>query len=79
VANTLVGGVQTKVIQSNVVNARAIYNNSPGEGLWDPLFREAVVAQLASAFAMALFRQARRRAGRVRHGQRDRGARGIEG
>jgi hypothetical protein len=55
VANTLVGGVQTKVIHSNVVNARAIYNNSPGEGLWDPLFREAVVAQLASAFAMALF------------------------
>jgi hypothetical protein len=55
VANTLVGGVQTKVIHASVANARAVYNNSPGEALWDPLFRQAVVAQLASAFAMALF------------------------
>jgi hypothetical protein len=55
VANALVGGVQTKVIHTDTANARAIYNNSPGEALWDPLFRQAVVAQLASAFAMALF------------------------
>lgn len=54
VANAVVGGTQTKVIQTNMVAALAIYNNNPNESTWDPLFREAVVRLLASEFAMAL-------------------------
>lgn len=55
VANNLVSSVQKKVIHTSVAEARAVYNNSPTEDLWDPLFREAVVRQLASEFAVALF------------------------
>ncbi len=54
VANTLVGGVQTKVIQTNQASAKAVYNNSPTENTWDPLFREAVARLLASELAMAI-------------------------
>lgn len=54
VANTLVGGVQKKVIQTSVPNAQAVYNNNPSESTWDPGFREAVVRLLASELAMAL-------------------------
>lgn len=55
VANNVVAGVQTKVIQTNLANAQAIYNNNPNESTWDPLFRESVVRLLASELAMALF------------------------
>lgn len=54
VANVLVSGTQTKVIHTDQNPAQAVYNNNPGESLWDPLFREAVVRLLASELAMAL-------------------------
>ena len=54
VGNTLVLGVQTKVIWTDQAAARAIYNNSPTESTWDPLFQMAVVRLLASAMAMAV-------------------------
>lgn len=54
VANNLVGGVQRKVVQTNLAAALAIYNNYPAESTWDPLFREAVVRLLASELAMAV-------------------------
>jgi hypothetical protein len=54
VGNTLVGGVQTKVIWSNTPNAVSYYNNNPTESTWDSLFREAVVRLLASELAMAI-------------------------
>jgi hypothetical protein len=54
VANATISAVQKKVIHTDLVSARAVYNNNPGETLWDPLFREAVVAALANAFAIAL-------------------------
>jgi hypothetical protein len=54
VCNALVSSVQTKVIQTNLASAAAVINNNPGEALWDPLFREAVVRLLASELAMAL-------------------------
>ena len=54
VANALVASVQTKVIQTDLANATAVYNNSPSESTWDALFREAVVRLLASELAMAL-------------------------
>lgn len=54
VANTLVGGVQTKVIQTNLQNALAVMNNNPSESVWDPGFREAVVRLLANVMAMAI-------------------------
>lgn len=55
VYNTLVGGVQTKVIGTNIQNALAVINNNPTEATWDALFREAVVRLLASELSMALF------------------------
>lgn len=54
VGNTLVSGVQTKVVVCNVANAVAVYNNNPAEATWDPLFREAVVRLVASELAMAI-------------------------
>jgi hypothetical protein len=54
VCNALVSAVQTKVIQCSVAGALGIYNNAPSEGLWDPLFHQAVVRTLAGALAMAL-------------------------
>lgn len=54
VTNTLVSGVQKKVIQANEPSALAVCNNAPAESTWDPLFREAVVRLLASELAMAL-------------------------
>lgn len=51
VANTIVAGVQRKVVVTNIADAVAIYNNNPTEDTWDPLFREAVVRLLASEFA----------------------------
>lgn len=54
VANTLVAAVQTKVIQTDLVAASAVYNNVPSESTWDALFREAVVRLLSSELSMAL-------------------------
>lgn len=54
VGNAVVGGTQKKVIWTDLAVAQAVYNNNPNENTWDPLFREAVVRQLASEFAMAL-------------------------
>lgn len=55
VANTLVTGVQTKVIQCSIAGALAVYNNNPNESTWDALFREAVVRLLSSELSMALY------------------------
>ncbi len=52
--NTLVGGVQKKVLWSSIGNAVAVYNNNPTEDTWDPGFREAVVRMLASELAEAV-------------------------
>lgn len=54
VGNSVVSGVQTKVIWCSVPAAMAIYNNMPAESTWDPLFQMAVVRLLASAMAMAI-------------------------
>jgi hypothetical protein len=54
VGNTLVSGVQKKVIWTNQLNPLAVYNNNPTEAVWDPGFREAVVRLLASELAMAI-------------------------
>lgn len=54
VANNLVSAVQTKVIQTNLASALAVFDNLPTEGVWDPGFQEAVVRLLASELAMGL-------------------------
>jgi hypothetical protein len=54
VGNTIVTGVQTKVIWANLAGANAYYNNQPSESTWDPGFRETVVRLLASELAMAI-------------------------
>lgn len=54
VGNTLVAGVQTKVIWTDVVNAQLVLNNNPTEATWDSLFQEAVARFLASKLAMTL-------------------------
>ncbi len=53
-ANAIVSGSQVSVIQTNVVDAIAVYNNNPLPSTWDAGFSDAVVRWLASAFAMAL-------------------------
>lgn len=54
IGNTLVGGVQKKVIWTDLDDAIAIYNNNPTESVWDPGFTGAVVRSLASKLALAL-------------------------
>lgn len=54
IANTLVGGIQTKVIQCDLAGAQAIIVNMPPVPLWDAGFRECVARLLASQFAMAI-------------------------
>ena len=54
VCNNLVSSVPTKVIQTNVANALAVFTKQPLESTWDALFREAVVRLLASEMAMAI-------------------------
>jgi hypothetical protein len=54
IANAVVGGVQQRVVHTNLANAIVIYNNSPSEATWDTLFREAVVRLLASELAIAI-------------------------
>jgi hypothetical protein len=55
IGNTLVTGVQAKVIWSSLANAQAVVNNAPDEATWDVGVREAMVRLLASELAMALF------------------------
>ena len=52
--NTLVNGVQTKVIWTSVPSPYVTYNNSPNESTWDAGFTEAVVRALASKLALAI-------------------------
>ena len=54
ISNAVVAGTQVRVIHTNVSPAFAVFNNAPAPSAWDSLFREAVVRELASAFAMAL-------------------------
>jgi len=54
VANNLVSAVPTRVIQTNLQNAVAVYSNQPNENTWDALFRETVVRLLASELAQAI-------------------------
>lgn len=54
VGNTLVNGVQTKVLWTDIADAVAIYNNNPTEAVWDAGFQEAVVRAIASKLAEAL-------------------------
>lgn len=56
IANSVYGAppAQGRVIQTNLQNAQAIYNNNPSENTWDALFREAVVRLLASEFSLAI-------------------------
>lgn len=54
VGNTLVSGVQTKVIWTSLAAPYVTYNNNPTESVWDPMFREAVVTFLAAQLAEAL-------------------------
>lgn len=54
VGNTLVNGVQTKVIWSSLQNAFASYNNNPSEATWDAGLQEAIIRALASKLAIAL-------------------------
>lgn len=54
IGNTLVSGVQTKVIWTDVADAYAGLNNNPTEAVWDPILTEAVVRYLASKLAEAI-------------------------
>ena len=54
VGNTLVTGVQTKVIWTDLASAYATYNNNPNESTWDAGFVEAVVRALADKLAIAI-------------------------
>jgi|GEM_PF-2522729 len=54
VGNTQVGGVQTKVIWTDIDGALAILNNNPTENVWDASLRETVVRYLASELAQAI-------------------------
>ena len=54
VANNFVSGVPSRVIQTNLQNASAVFSNQPTENTWDALFREAMVRLLASELAVAL-------------------------
>lgn len=54
VANNTVGGIPTKVIQTNLASAMAVFSNQPSESTWDPIFTEAVVRLLGSELATAL-------------------------
>lgn len=54
VGNTLVNGVQTKVIWTSQTAPYATYNNNPSESTWDAGFLEAVVRALAAKLAIAI-------------------------
>lgn len=54
IGNTLVNGVQTKVIWTSVASPYCIYNNNPNESTWDAGMLEAIVRALASKLAEAI-------------------------
>lgn len=54
VGNTLVVGVQTKVIWTSLASARAVYSNMPDPSTWDAGFQESVVRLIASELATAI-------------------------
>ncbi len=54
VGNTLVGGIQTKIIWTNLQNAIGIVHNNPKESVWDALFTQAVVRLLSSELSTTL-------------------------
>ncbi len=55
VAFDIIGGVNTKVILTNQVNALAVYTSSTApESLFDAVFADAVSRRLANPLAMAL-------------------------
>lgn len=54
VGNTLVVGVQTKVIWTNLASAQAIFANMPDPSTWDPGAQEAIVRLIASELAVAI-------------------------
>lgn len=54
VANAVVNGAQSRVIQANLPDLQAVYTNRPGPDVWDASFRESVVRLLASEMAMAI-------------------------
>lgn len=54
VGNTLVSGLQKKVIWTNIGSALCVFNNRPLESVWDSLFTQSVVRLLASAVSTAL-------------------------
>ena len=54
VGNSQVSGVMTKVIWTNVQNARGAYTIYPTEAIWDAGLREAVVKRLGRDLAFAL-------------------------
>jgi hypothetical protein len=54
IGNTTVNSAIAKVIWTNLANAIARISNTPPEGVWDPLYRDAVVRLLSSALAMAV-------------------------
>ena len=54
VGNSQVSSVMTKVIWTNVQNARGAYTISPTEAIWDAGLRQAVVKRLGRDLALAL-------------------------
>jgi hypothetical protein len=54
VGNTLVVGVQTKVIWTNLASAQAIFSVIPDPSVWDPGAQEAIVRLIASELAVAI-------------------------
>lgn len=54
VGNTLIVGVQTKVVWTSEPTPYVVYNNNPSENTWDPGFREAVITMLAAELADAI-------------------------
>ena len=54
IGNSQVASVMTKVIWTNVANARGAYTIYPTEAIWDAGLREAVVKRLGRDLAFAL-------------------------
>lgn len=54
VANNIVNGTQQRVIQTDLADAKVVFDNYPTESTWDATFREVVVRLLSSELAMAL-------------------------
>lgn len=54
IGNAVVSGTQRRVIQCDIIGAKAVYNNNPTPDSWDAGFREAVVRLLSSELSIAL-------------------------